>query len=73
MWIVCAEDPDAGIVIELKYAQTFSGLEKVCERALTQIREKRYDERLRNEGRSNILVYGIAFCKKRCKVDVQKL
>lgn len=67
------EDPDAGIVIELKYAQTFSGLEKACERALAQIREKRYDERLRNEGRSNILAYGIAFCKKRCKVDVQKL
>ena len=67
------EDPDAGIVIELKYSQTFSGLQNACERALAQIREKRYDERLRNEGRNNILAYGVAFCKKRCKVAVQKL
>ena len=67
------EDPDAGIVIELKYSQTFSGLQNACERALAQIREKRYDERLRNEGRNNILAYGVAFCKKRCKVAVQRL
>ena len=38
-----------------------------------RIREKRYDERLRNEGRNNILAYGVAFCKKRCKVAVQRL
>ena len=67
------EDPDARIVIELKYSQTFSGLQNACERALAQIREKRYDERLRNEGRNNILAYGVAFCKKRCKVAVQRL
>lgn len=67
------EDPDAGIVIELKYSQTFSGLQNASERALAQIREKRYDERLRNEGRNNILAYGVAFCKKRCKVAVQRL
>lgn len=45
----------------------------LCERAITQIREKRYDERLRNEGRNKILAYGIAFYKKRCKVIVSKM
>ena len=40
---------------------------------MTQIREKRYDERLRNEGRNKILAYGIAFYKKRCKVIVSKM
>lgn len=62
------EDPDAGIVIEVKYAPSIAALDKACEQALAQIKEKRYDERLRNNGRTEILTYGIAFCKKRCKV-----
>lgn len=33
------EDLDSGIIIELKYSQTFSGLEKVCERVIVQIRK----------------------------------
>ena len=71
--LVEPEDPDAGMIIELKYAQTFDGLEKACERAMSQIRERRYDERLRNEDRNNILAYGIAFCKKKCKVIVERM
>lgn len=62
------EDPDAGIVIEVKYAANVAGLEKACGEALKQIREKRYDERLRNDGRTDVLAYGIAFSRKRCKV-----
>ena len=62
--LIETDDPDAGIVMELKYAQTFQGLSKACEKAMQQIRERRYDERLRNEGRNDILAYGIAFCKK---------
>lgn len=71
--LIETEDPDAGIIIELKYAQTFQGLSKACENAMRQIRERRYDERLRNEGRNDILAYGIAFCKKKCKVVVERL
>ena len=71
--LIETEDPDAGIIIELKYAQTFQGLSKACEKAMQQIRERRYDERLRNEGRNDILAYGIAFCKKKCKVVVERL
>lgn len=44
-----------------------------CLEALNQIKDKRYDTYLRNEGRNDILIYGIAFCKKRCKVVVEKL
>lgn len=62
------ENPDAGIVIEVKYAPSVSALDKACAEALHQIEEKRYDEKLRNDGRTEILTYGIAFCKKRCKV-----
>lgn len=67
------EDPDAGIVIEVKYASSVAGLEKACEEALKQIREKRYDERLRNDGRADVLTYGIAFCRKRCKVVCERV
>ena len=67
------EDPDAGIVIEVKYSPTLSGMETACEAALEQIKEKRYDERLRNEGRENITAFGIAFCKKRCKAVFERL
>ena len=67
------EDPDTGIVIEVKYSPTLAGMESVCEAAMNQIKEKRYDERLRNEGRENVTAFGIAFCKKRCRVVFEKL
>ncbi|MFQ7422324.1 MAG: hypothetical protein ACLRM4_04940 [Anaerostipes sp.] len=40
---------------------------------MNQIHDRRYGEKLRNEGRNDILAYGIAFCKKRCKVVVERL
>lgn len=67
------EDPDAGIVIEVKYATSIAGLDEGCKKAMEQIKVRRYDEKLRNDGRENILGYGIAFCKKRCKVVCEKL
>ena len=36
-------------------------------------KNKRYDEALRDEGRCDILAYGIAFCRKRCRVAGEKL
>lgn len=38
-----------------------------------QKRDRRYDEELRKDGRNEILAYGIAFYKKRCKVVVERL
>ena len=67
------EDLGAGIVIKLKYASTFAGLDDACQRAMMQIRAQRYDERLRNDGRENIMAYGIAFNRKRCRVICEKL
>ena len=66
------EDPDAGIVIEVKYAKEMKELDAACEAAITQIKNKRYDEALRDEGRCDILAYGIAFCRKRCRVVGEK-
>lgn len=71
--LVEPEDPDAGMVIEVKYAPSIASLDEACVKAMTQIRERRYDEKLRNEGRENILAFGIAFYKKRCKVVCEKM
>ena len=67
------EDPDAGMVIEVKYSPTLAGMESACQAAMAQIKEKHYDERLRNEGRENITAFGIAFWKKRCRVCFEKM
>lgn len=67
------DDPDAGIIIEVKYSPTFAGLDEACKRALEQVKTRRYDEKLRNEGRENLIAYGIAFNRKRCKVVCEKL
>ena len=70
--LIMPENPDAGIVIEVKYAKEMKELDAACEAAITQIKDKRYDETLRDEGRCDILAYGIAFCRKRCRVVGEK-
>ena len=67
------KNPDAGIIVELKDVRSLHDLNQVCERALEQIKDRRYDTELREDGRNDILAYGIAFCRKRCKVVVEKL
>ena len=67
------DDPDAGIIIEVKYSPTFAGLDDACKKALEQVKTRRYDEKLRNEGRDNLIAYGIAFNRKRCKAVCEKL
>lgn len=71
--IVETDDLDAGVIVELKYAQTMTAMEKSCAKALAQIRAKRYAEYLHNNGREKVLLYGIAFCKKKCRVMAEKL
>ena len=71
--IVETDDPDAGIVVELKYTKNFDELKAASQKALDQIRDRRYQEYLLNDDRKNIRLYGIAFCKKRCCAISEKL
>lgn len=71
--IVETDDLDDGVIVELKYVQTMTAMEKSCAKALAQIRAKRYADYLHNNGREKVLLYGIAFCKKRCRVVAEKL
>ena len=66
------EHKQMGIVIEIKYAENVKALDQACEKALKQIKEKHYDQKLEEEGYETILNYGIACYKKRCKVLLQE-
>lgn len=44
--IVETEDPNAGIVVELKYTKNYDEMEQACKAALDQINDRRYQEYL---------------------------
>ena len=67
------DDPNAAMILELKSVEKVSELQNACDRAIKQIHERRYDAYLRDEGRNDIWIYGIAFYKKRCKVAAEKM
>ena len=58
---------DMGIIIEVKYAHD-GNLDGACKEALKQIEYTKYEDDLEDDGVENILKYGIACYKKRCKV-----
>ncbi len=67
-------EPDTGnmgIIIEVKYAHD-GNLDGACKEALKQIEYTKYEDDLEDDGVENILKYGIACCKKRCKVMLAK-
>ncbi len=68
---ILVEVPDnrTGIVIELKYAED-GDMDSACSRALEQIEEKDYVDKLRQDGMRNFIKYGIACFKKDCKVVI---
>lgn len=68
---ILVEVPDnrTGIVIELKYAED-GDMDSACSRALEQIEEKDYVDKLRQDGMRNFIKYGMACFKKDCKVVI---
>ena len=60
-----------GIVIEMKYAEQ-GRFDQACEAALQQIREKRYEEKLIEDGMKRVLAYGIACYRKECEVKMEE-
>lgn len=61
------KDQEIGIIIELKYAEN-TAFDDAYREALKQIRDRNYEEKLIDDGMKTIYSYGIACCKKRCKV-----
>lgn len=64
------EDEGIGIVIEVKYAQD-SEMDMVCREALVQIERKGYTDELCENGMQMIIKYGIACCRKKCRVAAE--
>ena len=60
------------IILELKHAHKFIQMEELCDKALEQIEERKYDTELVDEGYQSILKYGICFCGKNCMVKTGK-
>ncbi|MCD8016263.1 MAG: ATP-binding protein, partial [Oscillospiraceae bacterium] len=60
-----------GFIIELKYAANVNALTDSAEKALAQIDTKNYEQRLLDEGITDIKKYGIAFFNKKCRVLVK--
>ncbi|MCD8099165.1 MAG: ATP-binding protein [Oscillospiraceae bacterium] len=69
---VTRNEDSYGFIIELmKYAANVNALTESAERALKQIDEKNYEQRLLDEGITDIKKYGIAFFNKKCRVLVK--
>ncbi len=60
-------DENTGIVIELKYSES-RNMEAACQKALEQIEEKKYAERLMEDDMDTIFKYGIACRRNACMV-----
>lgn len=63
----------APLILELKVAGTYKGLEEKSEEALRQIVEKKYGYWLSEEGYSQVIHCGISFYKKQCCVRMKTL
>ena len=64
------EDTEKGIIIEVKYAEK-ADFDGACAQALKQIRDMDYEERMRKEGITQTIRYGIACYKKKCRVKCE--
>ena len=69
--IIYIEDDDIGIIIEVKYAEK-AQFDHTCRQALRQIEEKNYAAELEARECREILKYGIACYRKKCKVMLEK-
>ena len=55
-------------IIELKYADTYGAMDAACEEALAQIRDRKYAEAFWDDRVNTVMKYGVACCRKECKV-----
>jgi hypothetical protein len=64
------DEQQPAVILELKRADKFTEMDDLCEKALQQIENRHYDAELLDEGYTQILKYGICFCKKSCRVKL---
>ena len=57
---------DPAIIFEIKTRKKFSEMEDGLNEAFTQIRDRKYEEGVLEDGYMGVKSYGICFCKKSC-------
>lgn len=62
--------PDPAYIFECKVCKKFNEMQDGLDRAIGQIRTKRYEEGILDEGYAGAVSYGICFCKKSCIVGL---
>ena len=60
-----------GFIIECKIVKDEKDLEKMSKEAIEQIKNKKYDTKLKERGIKDITLLGLAFCGKRMKVNYE--
>ncbi len=67
--VLYPENPrDPAIIFEVKTRKKFNEMEGGLEEAYTQIKDKRYEEGVLDDGYLGVVSFGICFCKKSCIV-----
>ncbi len=59
---------DPAIIFELKVRKKFTEMQGGLREAFGQIRDRRYEEGVLNDGFFGVISYGVCFCKKACVV-----
>ena len=62
----------APIIMEIKVSETFKDMGAACDRAIQQIVDMKYDSWVQEDGYTEVLDYGIAFFRKRCKIKLTR-
>ena len=65
------EEKNTGMILEVKYAEA-AQLDAACRMALKQIDDREYARALREDGCRTIYKYGIACCRKWCRVLMER-
>ena len=57
---------DPAYIFELKVRKKFNEMDDGLQEAFAQIRDKKYEEGILDEGYAGVVSYGLCFCKKSC-------
>lgn len=68
--ILYPENPtDPAILFEIKIRKKFNEMEDGIVEAFTQIKEKRYEEGILDDGYAGVISFGVCFCRKSCILE----
>ncbi|MBQ8945241.1 MAG: AAA family ATPase [Lachnospiraceae bacterium] len=61
---------DPAYIFEIKVRKKYNEMEDGIREAFDQIRDKKYEEGILDDGYAGVISYGICFCKKSCIVEL---